>query len=68
VKEKPHLRTFQLWHAVGCKFAAVVGGGSIYSLVLVSGLGMRASIRAMKDNALRDLANLLCNPPKGQLE
>lgn len=67
VKERLHVHTFQLWYAAGCKFAAVAAGGSIYSLVLVSGLGMHASIGAMKDNTMQDLENLLRNPPKGWL-
>jgi len=39
----------------------------MYSLVLVSGLGMCNSIAAMKDTIPRERANFLQSPPKGWL-
>jgi hypothetical protein len=62
---KPSLRTFQTWLAAGNKYAAVAGGGSIYVLVLIAGLGLKASLDAMDGDVPFDLANALRHPNKG---
>ena len=37
-------QTFVDWHTIGSKFIAIACGSSIYSLVLIDGLGLRVSI------------------------
>ncbi|KIK82189.1 hypothetical protein PAXRUDRAFT_83776, partial [Paxillus rubicundulus Ve08.2h10] len=61
----PCQHTFLDWHAMGCKFAAVAGGGSIYVLVLIAGLGLRVGLSTMDDDTPWDLANVLRSPNSG---
>ncbi|KIK34132.1 hypothetical protein CY34DRAFT_17938 [Suillus luteus UH-Slu-Lm8-n1] len=56
-------RTFAEWHAIGCKFIAIACGGSIYSLVLIAGLGLRVAIASMVGTLHLSLANILRSPP-----
>jgi hypothetical protein len=44
----------------------VAGGGSIYVLVLIAGLGLKASLDAMDGSVPFDLANALRHPEKGK--
>lgn len=65
---KPSLRAFLTWIAAGSKYAAVAGGGSIYALVLIAGLGLKASLDTMDGNVPFDLANALRHPEKGMCQ
>ncbi|KAG1832788.1 hypothetical protein EV424DRAFT_1293839, partial [Suillus variegatus] len=69
VKDRPSetkvtYRTFLEWHATGSKFIAIACGGSIYALVLISGLGLRVSITSMVGTTHLHLADMLQSPPK----
>lgn len=71
VKDRPSetkvtYRTFLEWHATGSKFIAIACGGSIYALVLISGLGLRVSITSMVGTTHLHLADMLQSPPKGK--
>ncbi|KAG1775186.1 hypothetical protein EV702DRAFT_450026 [Suillus placidus] len=61
---KISLRAFQKWHSAGTKFAALAGGGTVYVLVLIAGLGLRISIASMTGQGPWDLANTLRCPDK----
>lgn len=61
---KISLRVFQKWHSAGSKFAALAGGGTIYVLVLIAGLGLRTSITSMTGQGPWELANVLRRPDK----
>jgi hypothetical protein len=43
-KDAPSSHTFYNWNAVGHKFAAIAGGGSIYALVIIVGLDLRWTV------------------------
>jgi hypothetical protein len=60
------LRTFAGWHALGSKFAAIAGGGTIYILILIAGLDLRVSIASMEGTTAMDLGNILRNPQEGR--
>ncbi|KAG2747733.1 hypothetical protein P692DRAFT_201866827 [Suillus brevipes Sb2] len=59
---KPSYRTFQHWHTTGTKFAALAGGGTVYFLVLVAGLGLRTSLASMPGDLACHLGNALRHP------
>ena len=52
-------RTFVDWHTIGSKFIAIACGGSIYSLVLIAGLGLRVSIAYLVGTMHLHLADML---------
>ena len=60
-------RTFVDWHTIGSKFIAIACGGSIYSLVLIAGLGLRVSIAYLVGTMHLHLADMLRSPPEGEL-
>jgi len=55
------------WHTIGSKFIAIACGGSIYSLVLIAGLGLRVSIAYLVGTMHLHLADMLRSPPEGEL-
>ncbi|KAG1879954.1 uncharacterized protein F5891DRAFT_921684, partial [Suillus fuscotomentosus] len=57
-------RSFAEWHSIGCKFIAIACGGSIYSLVLIAGLGLRVAVASMVGTVHLNLANMLRSPPQ----
>ncbi|KAG1744090.1 uncharacterized protein EDB91DRAFT_1029250, partial [Suillus paluster] len=61
-------RTFAEWHTIGCKFIAIACGGSIYSLVLIAGLGLRVAVASMVGTMHLNLANMLHSPPPNSPE
>jgi hypothetical protein len=59
---RPAERTFRLWHSLGCKFAYLAGGGSVYILLVIAGLDLRWSISRAKVTVTSEVANLLRRP------
>lgn len=55
------------WHATGSQFAALVGAGSVYLLILITRLGLHVTIGFMLGQALFDLANIIQVLVKGIL-
>lgn len=60
----PCLTTFTEWYGMGSKFAALAGGGSVYILILIAGLGLRVSIGSLPRDTPLALANILRAPTK----
>lgn len=60
-------RTFVDWHSIGSKFIAITSSSSIYTLVLIAGLGLRVPIASMVGTMHLNIANLLRSPPKSKL-
>ncbi|THH06933.1 hypothetical protein EW146_g9465 [Bondarzewia mesenterica] len=60
--KKPTFSTFHRWTALGCKYAAVASGGSIYALVLVAGQEKRHAFGLIDGNTHWNLANILRSP------
>lgn len=64
----PSKHTFLEWHADGCKYAALAGGGTIYVLVLVAGLGVRVRVHLAEDETITEIANTLRQPDSSELD
>ncbi|KAF8419826.1 hypothetical protein L210DRAFT_3765778 [Boletus edulis BED1] len=65
LKDMPHqpeLRTLKYWYALGSKYALLAGGGSVYLLILIAGIGLRTSIGKLSSHVLWQLANALRSP------
>lgn len=67
LQKKPTYRTFQRWYTTGTRFAAVAGGGTVYVLVLVAGLGLRSSLASIPGDLTYHLGNALRNPDPGKI-
>ncbi|KAI0055244.1 hypothetical protein BV25DRAFT_1815883, partial [Artomyces pyxidatus] len=63
IARRTSLRTFLDWHSRGSKYAAVAAGGSVYALLLVAGLEMRARLGEIEGKAPWILGNSLRDPP-----
>jgi hypothetical protein len=59
---RPAERMFRLWHSLGCKFAYLAGGGSVYILLVIAGLDLWWSISRAKVTVTSEVANLLRRP------
>ena len=66
LENKPSYRTFQHWYTRGTRYAAVAGGGTVYILVLVAGLGLRTSLASIPGDLTCHLGNALRNPDPGK--
>ena len=58
----PALGTFQHWNATGCKFIGLAAGGSIYILVLITGLDMRWKVTALGGRIPWEVGKMLRQP------
>jgi len=58
--------TFLEWHADGCKYAALAGGGTVYILLLIVGLGTRVHFHLAEDETITKLANALREADPGK--
>ncbi|KAH9912170.1 uncharacterized protein B0H18DRAFT_961324 [Fomitopsis serialis] len=52
-------RTFKNWNAMGCKFAWLAGGGTVYVLVLVVMRNLRTTIGTMDGHTANYIGNIL---------
>jgi hypothetical protein len=59
---RPAERTFRLWRSLGCRFAYLAGGGSVYILLMIAGLDLRWSISRAQVPVTLEVANLLRRP------
>lgn len=62
IGSRPAFRTFRLWHSLGCRFAYLAGGGSVYILLMIAGLDLRWSISRAQVTVTSEVANLLRRP------
>ena len=58
--------TFLEWHTDGCKYAALAGGGTVYILLLIAGLGTQVCFCLADDKMITELANTLREPDLGK--
>jgi len=65
IEGAPSRRTFQDWHQAGSNFALLAGGGTVYVLVLVAGLGLRAKIASIQGDISFQIGNALRHPASG---
>ncbi|KAI6038319.1 hypothetical protein EDC04DRAFT_2570227 [Pisolithus marmoratus] len=62
LKNAPALRTFQEWLATGAKFGRIAAGGSVYTLLLLSGLGLQSVAGRVHGLVHSDVATMLRSP------
>ncbi|KAI6100747.1 hypothetical protein EDD16DRAFT_1714006 [Pisolithus croceorrhizus] len=62
LKHPPALRTLQEWLAAGAKFTQIAAGGTIYSLLILSGLGLRSAVGRAHGLVHSDVASMLRHP------
>ncbi|KAI6043656.1 hypothetical protein EDC04DRAFT_2562469, partial [Pisolithus marmoratus] len=62
LKNAPALRTFQEWLAAGAKFVQITAGGSVYMLLLLSGLGLQSVAGRVHGLVHSDVATMLRSP------
>jgi hypothetical protein len=65
--EAPKEHTFRNWYHIGCKYGAIVSGGSVYFLVLIAGLGLRTTLSDMSGDTPWQVADILRAPPQGKI-
>ena len=58
----PELRTFQDWLSYGSKYTRIASGGSIYMLLILSGLNLRWPIAKVRGKVVYDIATMLRRP------
>ena len=60
--QAPKLHTFQEWLSFGAKFAWITAGGSVYSLLILSGFNFRWDIAKVHGRVPYDVAAMLRHP------
>ncbi|KAH9914039.1 uncharacterized protein B0H18DRAFT_960044 [Fomitopsis serialis] len=58
-KKMCSLKTLEKWNAMGCKFAQVAGGGTMYVLILIVLRNLRGKLGSMDGHTSRYIGNLL---------